>query len=521
MNAGLIFFIITLLSSLVCLTIAITKAVKLVKIPHNNIVWKSEIRNQIIFVSLFAILFMGMSISLYYWHNINAIPLDMFEGILGGLLFPLSFGAGLICFIIHYYRKKIPEKLDKWLYRIMIIGIVCTLVFLFVWSNGYADYISYPLPNGFWFNVGLTYPGPYEGQHIAFYAFFILGGAVLVYFLCDHRYYQEYGKHGILESLFLVAFPAGIIGARAGYCIGNWEKDFAGKDWWAVFDLRTGGLTIIAGALVGIIVGVLWFLWRKKQYNIWLAVDIIVPSILIAQAVGRWGNFFNVEVHGLPVNEEYFSWLPKIIFNNLHYSSAHYMGGSLTPLVGQVYVPLFLIESMTNMIGYFVLAFVFGKLLRNYTELGDLAFGYLIWYGLTRVAMEPLRDTSFNMGNDGYWSWFWSIIFVVVGVLLICLNHIIRYAIRVKNNTQKYSVNYKKSSLIWLTSIVLFSVSMIVIGSVFMSTSPVTQTLAFTKYTDGLIILFMGIALVLSISIPITYLIGESKHDKFCQEKEI
>ena len=154
-----------------------------------------------------------------------------------------------------------------------------------------------------------------------------------------------------------------------------------------MFAIWEGGLTILGGAITGIVVGVAWFLWRNKGYNIWLAIDIIVPTILVAQAVGRWGNFFNCEVHGIAMSSEYWKWLPKFILFNSQYSSVSGFAEA-----GQIYVPLFFIEFVANLLGYFVLAHLFGVKLRKYTQLGDLAFGYVMWYGMTRVLMEPLRD---------------------------------------------------------------------------------------------------------------------------------
>ena len=89
--------------------------------------------------------------------------------------------------------------------------------------------------------------------------------------------------------------------------------------WYKGFMIWEGGLTILGGAIMGIAVGVAWFMWRNKGYSIWIAVDLIVPTILLAQAIGRWGNFFNCEVHGVEMSEQAWSWLPTFIFKNIHF----------------------------------------------------------------------------------------------------------------------------------------------------------------------------------------------------------
>ena len=248
----------------------------------------------------------------------------------------------------------------------MLIGFIASLVFFFVWTNGLAPYLTYPLINGFSFTDGFVTPNSQARPNIAFYALCILTGAILVYFLCDHYMYKEYGEHGILESTFIVAFPAGIIGARIWYVVGNWSVEFVGQPWYTMLKVWEGGLTILGGAVTGIIAVVIFFLWLKICKSVFLGIDIIFPTILIAQAVGRLGNFFNCEVHGLPSDLIYWKWLPEVILRNGAFSSISVFADS-----GQMYVPLFLIEAVANIAGYFIISKVFGGLLRKYTELGD------------------------------------------------------------------------------------------------------------------------------------------------------
>ena len=518
--AGLILMILAVVIALGLFGFGIFRVVKLVKSPTpraNN--YPLETR-RFIYLSIatsVATLLIFVFLSIYHKYPLNAG--DWAYLIFGSLLFGVGLPSGFYAFVLHYYGKEIPEQLNKWLFRSIFFATASILIGLWFITNGIADYIDYPLTNGVG-AAGFLYPGQTaSGFKIAWYALCILSGAVLVYVICDHRFYVEYGKHGILESTFFVAFPAGIIGARLGYVIGEWNKipesgqSFAQRvaagQWWAPIAIWEGGLTIISGALVGIIIGVLWFIWRNKKYSIWLAVDIIVPCILIAQGIGRWGNFFNAEVHGNPVLASNWWVLPKIVLNNVAYSE---FAGKADP--GMIYLPLFYIEFLTNFIGYFFIRFVLGKAMRKYVELGDLAFSYIVWYGLTRVAMEPLRHEHYNMGQDGYWSWFWSIIFVLVGTLLIFANHLVRYLIELKKGEKKF----KKMSVTWTLFVATFtgvlSVGLIIIGAIFMGKNVRSQMIQFDPYNVSLIMLVLGLSLLFLFGCVVLYLIRGIKKER-------
>ncbi len=446
---------------------------------------------------VFVVAFLTMMLSIYWWASIKPNGLELTSAITGGLLVPALGITSLLTFIFHYYgtprNRGIDEKTDKWLFRILMICFPLFIVSLFWLTEAFAAHVRYPLVNGLSFTHGFVTPDSEYRPNIAFYALCILSGAMYAYFLGDHKLYLEYGKHGIGESLFLVALPSGIIGARLFYVIGNWKTEFATQPnpFMAAINITDGGLTILGGALVGIAAGVLWFIWRLRKYNFWLCVDIMAPLILIGQACGRWGNFFNCEVHGIEMSMQYWSWLPTFIKNNITYSTAV---GAADP--GNVFVPLFLIESVTNMFGYFVLAHVFGKALRKYTQFGDIAFGYIVWYGLTRTFMEPIRDTSFNMGTNNYWSWIWAICFVVLGALAIAVNHLVR-TIR---HPRRPNI---KANLIETIIVSVVSLGLIISGIIMMSTNTLSPTLVLNGFSWGIILLVLGVSLLFQLMITI------------------
>ncbi|MCH3977172.1 MAG: prolipoprotein diacylglyceryl transferase [Bacilli bacterium] len=321
----------------------------------------------------------------------------------GGLLFGLAFSAFLFG-LIFFFGKDNAGKFKRIVKYSAIIGGLLSLIAIFIVLDGftYLELITYPLV----YQIVI-----YKEFSVHFYALFILSGAILVYFICDHYFYIEYGKHGLIENLFYIAFPAGIVGARLWYVIGNWYREGFNERPLDAFAVWDGGLAIMGGALLGGIVGILFLKWRRKWIPTRHAADLIVPTILIAQAIGRWGNFFNQEVYGSITNSAYWWFLPEFIVRQMTIS-------------GSMRVPLFLIEGIVNLAGYFIIRYAVGRGLKKYTKMGDLALLYVVWYGLTRFILEPMRDPAFNMGTNDKWSWIWSIVFIALGVLAIIANHL-------------------------------------------------------------------------------------------------
>ncbi len=473
---------------------------------ENRIDWKKPLTNAGIISVIVSLVFtagmlccypaMGITaeVSWYYW----------LAAIFGSFIFALGVCVFFATFFFHYYGKLMPMKLNTWLYRVMMISFWVAIVFMFIMSEGYAPWLSYPLINGISFSNGFV--DPYESSSIAFYAIFILIGALYVYALCDHHYYVHYGKHNELDGSFIVGFVMGIVGARVGYVVGNWQE-YKGTGFSNIIAIWNGGLTVIWGVIFGIGFGALWF-WlmhrKKPEVSLLVMMDFVVPCILLAQAVGRWGNFFNLEVYGNTVNAAYWSWLPTIVVKNMEVGVAE----------GMIRVPLFFIEGVVNVAGYFLIMDLFGKRLRKYLENGDLAISYIIFYGLVRTFMEPLRASRYNMGSSGYWSWVWSILFVAIGVLLVVVNHTIRILYRRNKGTLCLNKNTFKKSFI---STLVFSICGLVLlftGVSLMAVYPSEPTLVYSGYTVGIILLILGVALLILDIIPILLMCFSYKNEE-------
>ena len=264
---------------------------------------------------------------------------------------------------------------------------------------------------------------------ITFYSIFILTGAIIALLIGMYRIKLLGYQPSRLENLFLVAFPAGLIGARLWYIICQWNEfapAFEINFWkglgglFGITDtgIHIAGLAIEGGAFLGIVAGVLFVIFRRKEMKALDVADVVIPGILLAQAIGRWGNFFNQEVYGLAVDPAPWAWLGSWFTNQMTVNGAFRQ-------------PLFLIESLLNILGFLVLSFItYNKWIKKHIAPGTAAAGYFIWYGTVRAILEPMRDPLFIM-ND-YISVTTSIVFIVFGVLCLIFFNLYRYYLKKK-----------------------------------------------------------------------------------------
>ncbi len=370
--------------------------------------------------------FIGAFVAYPSWTNGRAGHMAM--AALGGFFFGFGLSALFSGFSFRYRESAIEDKTKKFFSIVCLASILPIFAGLIVFGEGFAPYQEYPLPCGITFVNGvlkLYNVGQASGSfRLTFYGLIIVSGVFVVYFICDRQFYLEYKKHNILDNLVLIAFPSGIIGARIWYVVGNWERMFKGRPFTDVFAIWDGGLTILGGAAFGALAGILFIIFRRKYVKLSFAMDVCIPSILIAQAIGRWGNFFNCEVYGKAVElSNGWQWLPTWIANQMAVSNS----GSVVLDAGQIYAPLFLIEGMVNLAGYFIIRYGIGKGLKKWLKGGELAASYFIWYGIVRFIMEPLRDEAFNMGTDNAWSVINSLMYILIGVGMIAIIQLLSY----------------------------------------------------------------------------------------------
>lgn len=217
-----------------------------------------------------------------------------------------------------------------------------------------------------------------------------------------------------LYNLIFGVVIFGIIGARIYYVIFN--LDYYSKNLIDIFKVWQGGLAI-HGAILG---GVIYTIYYTKKYklNTIHIIDLFIPALILGQIVGRWGNFFNKEAHGLKTSLEYLNslHLPKFIIDGMNIDGAYYL-------------PTFLYESLWNLLGLIIIIFIIRRL-KN-IKVGDITGFYLIWYSFIRFFIEGLRTDSLMLG-DFRVAQIISIILFITGVILIIKN-------RVDKNSKLYN----------------------------------------------------------------------------------
>ncbi len=176
----------------------------------------------------------------------------------------------------------------------------------------------------------------------------------------------------ILDGVLCIV-PFAIICARAYYCIFSWHE-FA-SDPISVLYIWNGGIAIYGG-VIGAAIGVIVFC-RVKKIKLGAVLDLVALGFLIGQSIGRWGNFFNREAYGAVTD----SLLRMEIFGTIDGVRA-------------CYHPTFLYESVWNLAGFVMLHFLSKR--RQYD--GQIALGYVLWYGLGRTIIEGLRKDSLMWG---------------------------------------------------------------------------------------------------------------------------
>lgn len=236
--------------------------------------------------------------------------------------------------------------------------------------------------------------GPLE---IRWYALCIVTGLILAVYLSS----KEAPRRRILEEdvldFIFWAFPIAIVGARFYYVLFSWSqyKDNPLE----IFAIWHGGLAIYGGLIAGFLTLVVFT--RYRFIDSWDFLDIAAPSVMLAQAIGRWGNFFNQEAYGAKVAS--LDYLPEIIRKQM------YIDGSYRQ-------PTFLFESVWNVLGFLLIAILRRK--SRFLKRGDITSFYLIWYGLGRFFIEGLRTDSLMLGGFRV-SQLLSLLLVLVGTVLI------------------------------------------------------------------------------------------------------
>lgn len=214
--------------------------------------------------------------------------------------------------------------------------------------------------------------GPFT---IYWYGVIIGTGAMLGLWLAVRESQKRGLNKEVFVDLVLWAIPIAILSARAYYVLFKLDYYLANPS--KIIAIWEGGLAI-HGGLIGAIVTAIVFA-RKRDISFWKIADIGAPSIILGQAIGRWGNFMNQEAHGGEVTREFLEGLrlPDFIVNQMY-------------IDGVYYHPTFLYESLWNIVGFIILILLRRVNLRR----GELFLTYVMWYSVGRFFIEGLRTDS-------------------------------------------------------------------------------------------------------------------------------
>lgn len=221
---------------------------------------------------------------------------------------------------------------------------------------------------------------------IHIYALCILMGIVLAVWITTTRWKKLGGNFDQVLDITLVSVPAGIIGARLYHIITTPERFFGPDgDWAEMFRIWNGGLGIWGGVLFGALAA--WAWCRHKHYPMALLADAIAPGLLVAQAVGRLGNWFNQELYGAPTT---LPWGLKLNMEGTAIGHSEQCYDGATCPSGTLFHPTFLYEMIWNLIGAAIIVYSGSKAMKK-LKAGSLFAVYIMWYTLGRTWIESLR----------------------------------------------------------------------------------------------------------------------------------
>ncbi len=215
------------------------------------------------------------------------------------------------------------------------------------------------------------------GLDIAWYAIIITLGIALAYcYIYGFSRKKEQIRENDFIDYFLITVPTCVVGARLYYVLSRLDHYLSYENPIAkMINIRDGGLAIYGAVLTGMIV--VFLISRYKKIHFLSAYDMICPALILAQGIGRFGNFVNGEAFGTETTNFLRMGLTKVYRNGTQ------------RFIGYVH-PTFLYEALWNFVGFAIMQFLYRK--KRYT--GQIFFFYIAWYGIGRFFIEQLRTDS-------------------------------------------------------------------------------------------------------------------------------
>ncbi len=211
------------------------------------------------------------------------------------------------------------------------------------------------------------------------YGFLIAFGVITAVWITQRRWSARGGDPDDITKLAMWVVPAGLVGGRLYHVITDNQK-FRGN-WGEAFLVYKGGLGIWGAVAAGVLAG--WYVARREGWNFGLLLDSVAPALAVAQAIGRFGNYFNQELFGRPSN---LPWALEISVENRPRAYVEF----------ETFHPTFLYEALWNLALAAFLVFVGDRLMKNFRA--GRVFGlYMIGYTIGRLFIELVRIDKANV----------------------------------------------------------------------------------------------------------------------------
>ena len=254
-----------------------------------------------------------------------------------------------------------------------------------------------------------------QGLNIAWYGIIIASGLLLGIWLGNARARKRGWSSDLLLDFILLAVPLAVIGARTYYVAFEWEYFAANPE--KIIAINQGGLAIYGAVIGGFLAA--FFFSRATKFPFLKLIDLVIPSLILGQAIGRWGNFINQEAFGALVTNPQLQFFPLAVY---------------IQSLGEWHQATFFYESFCNTI-LLVVTLLLG---RKGVKDGTLLATYFIGYGFARAVIEGLRTDSLYLFGSIRISQALSAMLVLVGIVLLIL--INKNVIQTKVYDGKYCV---------------------------------------------------------------------------------
>lgn len=233
------------------------------------------------------------------------------------------------------------------------------------------------------------------GLEIRFYGILMATAFVVGLFvvrkLCKMKGFDE----NMPYDLLLIVFPSAIVGARINYVLFTLDRGWTFAE---ILSIWHGGLMIYGGVLFSVVA--IWIYCHCKKISFLSVIDMLAPVLILGQAIGRWGNFFNQEAYGSLITNPAFQWFPfGVYIENSNFTPeareqvAKAFGGSAVE--GAWFNATFFYESLWCAIGFVLLYLIYTKTNKK----GLCVATYFAYYGFERFFVEMLRTDSLYLGN--------------------------------------------------------------------------------------------------------------------------